>query len=533
MSYVTQSLHRLVQRAPTAAGSIDGYRRRSWREVRDDVARFAGALRASGVQEGDRVALLARNGDHYLDYLLGTFWNGAVINPVNTRWAAPEIAQSLEDCGTRILLVDGCFSSLVDAIRRAAPCLRCIVQIGGDDRDDGVADYAAWLARSDRTADLRRGGDALAAILYTGGTTGRSKGVMLSHANLLASAAGYLSFPGARPGARYLHVAPLFHIGAQSAIYAGLLSGTTHVFLPQFEPAAALATIERERVTDIFLVPTMLAAMMQEPGFGSARAGSLERIVYGASPIDAALLDRAMATLPSAGFVQAYGMTELSPIAAMLGPEDHGAEARASGRQGTAGRPTIAAEVKVVDEQECEVDRGTIGEIVVRGGGVMLGYWGLPVETATALRGGWMHTGDLGRMNDDGYLTVVDRLKDMIITGGENVYSAEVENALAAHPAVYQAAVIGVADVKWGEAVHGVVVLRPDASCDGDELRRHCRGLIARYKVPKSIEFVAALPLSPTGKVLKTTLRTEVAARQAAGTGRDDRQDVKNREAAA
>lgn len=513
MTYVTQSLHRLVQHAPEALGSIDGDRRRTWRELRDDVARFAGALRASGVHEGDRVALLARNGARYLDYLFGTFWAGGVINPVNTRWSAAEIAQSLEDCDTRILIVDEHFAHMVDAIRHDTPGLHTVVGFSGSNGQvverKGIEDYAVWLAKGQQIDDVRRGGTALAAILYTGGTTGRSKGVMLSHANLLASATGYLAFPGARPGARYLHVAPLFHIGAQSAVYTSMLAGTAHVFVPQFDPAATLLAIEREQVSDVFLVPTMLAALMREPAFDPSRAGSLRRIVYGASPIDETLLELAMAALPDVGFVQAYGMTEVSPIASMLGPNEHSANARSSGRQRSAGRATIAAEVKVVDADDQEVARGKLGEVVVRGGGVMLGYWNMPDATADALRGGWMHTGDIGKMDDDGYLTIVDRLKDIIITGGENVYSAEVESALASHPAVYQAAVIGIPDPRWGEAVHGVVVFRPGAWCNSDALRDHCRTLIAGYKVPKSIAFVDALPLSPAGKVLKTVLRGE------------------------
>ena len=509
MSYITQSLHRLVQRSPDLIGSIDGERRRSWQTIREDVARFAGALRASGILEGDRVALLARNSDYYLDFLLGTYWAGAVINPVNTRWTANEIALSLEDCSTKLLIVDAHFAPLATAIRRAAPGLQRVIQIGDGNGEDDIEGYDDWLTRAETIEDVRRGGETLAAILYTGGTTGRPKGVMLSHANVLASATGYLSFPGARPGARYLHVAPLFHIGAQSAVYTSLLAGTAHVFLPQFEPAETLAAIEREEVSDIFLVPTMLAAMMLEPGFGPARAGSLRRIVYGASPIDEALLERAMAALPDVGFVQANGMTELLPIATMLGPEDHNAVGRSNGQRRSAGRATIAAEVRVVDAGEREVARGAVGEVIVRGGGVMIGYWDKPEATADALRGGWMHTGDLGRMDDEGYLTIVDRLKDVIITGGENVYSAEVESALASHPAVHQVAVIGVPDARWGEAVHGVVVLRPGVDCDASALRDHCRARIAGYKVPKSIAFAQGLPLSPAGKVLKTLLRIE------------------------
>lgn len=506
MSYLTQSLHRLVQRASGELASIDPHYRRTWTDVARDVAQFAGALRASGIRDDDRVALLARNGGHHLDYILGTAWAGAIITPVNTRATAAEIAMTLSDCGAEVLLVDDSFVSMIDAIRAGAPCLRLVIQMGGGAREAAAdIDYAAWLATARPVDDVRRGGDALAAILYTGGTTGRPKGVMLSHANLLASAGGYVACPGARPGARYLHVAPLFHIGAQSALYASLLTGTTQVFLPLFTPVGALAAIENENITDVFLVPTMLAAMVLEPDFG--RAARLERIVYGASPIDEALLESVMTALPDVGFVQAYGMTEVSPIATMLGPDDHRGDARALGRTRSAGRATIAAEIRIVDETNRDLPCGSIGEIVVRGGGVMKGYWSMPEASAAAVRDGWMRTGDLGRIDAAGYVTVVDRLKDMIISGGENIYSSEVENALTAHPAVHQAGVIGVPDPRWGEAVHAVVVLKPEALCSVDALRTHCRSLIAGYKVPKSMIFVPALPLSPTGKVLKTELR--------------------------
>lgn len=506
MSYVTQSLHRNVQRTPSGPATIDGARRRDWLTLSRDASRFAGALRHSGVGQGDRVALLARNGDCHLDFILGTFWAGAVINPVNTRWSAAEIAYSLEDCGTRILLVDGHFAPMLDAIREAAPGLDQVIQIGGLPAT-GAVDYRLWLEGASEVEDVRAGGDMLAAILYTGGTTGRPKGVMLSHANLLASANGYLAFPGARPGKRYLHVAPLFHIGALSAVFTSLLAGSTQVFLPTFDADAMIEMVERERVTDLFLVPTMLRSVLLDPGFVPGRFASVERIVYGASSIDDTLLDRAMATLPHVGFVQAYGMTELSPIATMLGPEDHSEVARVEGRGRSAGRATSATEIRVVDAEDRELPRGTPGEIVVRGGGVMLGYWGMQEETRRALRGGWMHTGDVGRMDMAGYVSVVDRLKDMVVTGGENVYSAEVENALSSHPAVQQAAVIGVPHPRWGEAVHAVVVLKADQAVDAESLRAHCRERIAGYKTPKTIDFVDSLPLSPAGKVLKTELR--------------------------
>ncbi|WP_109807553.1 acyl-CoA synthetase [Sphingosinithalassobacter portus] len=506
MTYGTQSLHRLIQRAPSEIGAIDGDWRRDWQAIEQDVRRFAGALLRSGVSPGDRVAFLSRNSGRYLDYVLGCFWAGAVINPVNTRWTASEIAYSLENCQTRTLIVSQDFAELVPAIAAEAPGLRDII-VDAADVPDGARSYAQWIADAPLPEDRRVGGDALAAILYTGGTTGRPKGVMLSHGNLLASANGYLAFPGARPGRSYLHVAPLFHIGCLSGMFTSLLAGAAQVFLPMFAPDAVIDVVERESVSDLFLVPTMLRAVLLDPAFAPRRMATVERIVYGASPIDDTLLDRAMDALPGVSFIQAYGMTEVSPIATLLGPEDHSGEARRAGRGRSAGRATSSTEVRIVDSEDREVPRGTPGEIVVRGGGVMQGYWGMPEETAQALANGWMHTGDMGRMDAQGYVTVVDRLKDMIVTGGENVYSAEVENALSAHPDVQQVAVIGVPHPEWGEAVHAAVILKAGAVADADALRAFCRERIAAYKTPKTIAFVEALPLSPAGKVLKTELR--------------------------
>lgn len=508
--YLTQALHRLLRHDPDGLATVDGERRRSWLELTDRVRRLAGALASAGLRPGDRVALLARNGDHYLEYLLATFWAGGVINPVNLRWTPAEIGYALVDSGTGILIIQQDFIPMLAAIRAHAGLLRTVVAIG-DHAVEGAFAYEPWIAASPPLPDdtLRRGGD-LAAILYTGGTTGRPKGVMLSHDNLGASAASYAASPGARPTRAFLHTAPLFHVGALSGLFTALLAGSTHVFVPSFEPGAVLAALAREQVTDVFLVPTMMRALLQHPGFSAHDLGSVERIVYGAASIDDTLLDEMIGAFPQAGFVQAYGMTELSPIATLLGPDEHRPEARARlGRP--AGRATIMTEVKIVDPSGREQPPGGIGEVLVRGPNVMLGYWNLPELTAEAVRDGWMHTGDVGRMDAAGYVTIVDRLKDVIISGGENIYSAEVESALTTHEAVAQAAVIARPDPDWGEAVHAVIVLKPGFSCGSADLRAHCRGLISGYKIPKTVQIVDALPLSAAGKVLKNVLREHVA----------------------
>jgi len=279
--------------------------------------------------------------------------------------------------------------------------------------------------------------------------------------------------------------------------------GGTHVIVPMFEPKAVLTAIETHKVTNALLVPTMIQMLVDHPDTPHHDLTSVRAILYGASPITESLLERAMKTFPQADFVQAYGMTELAPVATLLTGDDH----RTGLRLRSAGRAAAHAEVRIVDADDNEVPRGTVGEVTVRGGHVMRGYWNKQAETDEALRGGWMHTGDGAYMDDDGYIFIVDRIKDMIISGGENVYSAEVENAVAQHPAVAACAVIGVPDDEWGERVHAVVVLKPGARTTAEELREHAKTLIAGYKAPRSAEFVDALPVSGAGKVLKRELR--------------------------
>jgi acyl-CoA synthetase (AMP-forming)/AMP-acid ligase II len=354
--------------------------------------------------------------------------------------------------------------------------------------------------------DSRRGGDDLLGVFYTGGTTGQSKGVMLSHANIMASALGSLATGQfTTPGGRLLHAAPMFHLADLATWVAALITGGTHVIIPGFSPELVLSAIEEHHVTDVLLVPTMIQALADFADAPRYDVSGLNRLIYGGSPMPESLFARARELFPSTGFVQAYGMTELAPVATLLLPADHDvAELNRS-----AGRAAPHAEVRILDSAGDEVGPGTVGEIVVRGDHVMRGYWRRPEETAAALRGGWMHTGDAGYMDERGFLFVVDRIKDMIITGGENVYSAEVENALALHPAVATCAVIGLSDEQWGERIHAIVVLAPGASATAEELRELCRGHLPRYKVPRSVEFVSSLPVSGPGKVAKRLLRDE------------------------
>ncbi|MFD7845607.1 long-chain fatty acid--CoA ligase [Nocardia sp. NPDC059764] len=502
--YVTQAIHRALQHDPGRPATIFGDRTRTVAESAERIARLAGAFRSLGVESGDRVGILALNSDRYHEYLLAVPWADAVVNPINIRWSVAEIVYSLAESGTRVLLVDDAFAAIVPALRERFPELSTVIFIGDDGLPEGALGYERLLATSEPVPDARRGGDDLFGIFYTGGTTGHPKGVMLSHANMISSALGCLATGSfVTPGGRLLHAAPMFHLADLAAWLGGTLVDSTHVIVPMFGPAAVLAAISEHRVTDTLLVPTMIQMLVDAPALDDHDLGSVRTILYGASPISEAVLERARQVFPTTGFIQVYGMTELSPAATMLSAADH----ENPTLRRSAGRSAQHAEVRIVDPDEVEVPRGTVGEVVVRGDHVMVGYWNQPQDTSAALRGGWMHTGDAGYMDEHGYVFIEDRIKDMIVSGGENVYSAEVENALARHPAVAACAVIGVPDPKLGEQVHAVVVLQPGSSATEDELRGACREYIAGYKVPRSVEFVQALPMSGAGKILKRELR--------------------------
>ena len=506
--YLTQSLHRAVQQHPDRVAVRFGGRQSTYREFVDRVARLAGALQKLGMQVGDRVAMLSLNSDRYLEYQMAVPWGGGVLNPCNIRWSAAEILYSLDDSGSSILLVDEAFRPLVEQFRRESGTLREVVYCGDGEAPAGMHGYEALLAGTAAVPDVARRGEDLAGIFYTGGTTGFPKGVMLSHTNLCSSALALHAEGLASPGGTYLHAAPMFHLADMGFSNVHWLEGNTHTVIPAFNPELVLDTLERDRVTHVLLVPTMIQMLVDHPAMKKPRdLSALKTIVYGASPISEAVLDRAMAALPGVGFVQAYGMTELAPLATVNPAYYHTVEGRKHGKLRAAGRAGYCIELRIVDHEGHEVPRGTVGEVVVRGPNVMQGYWNKPEQTAMAVRDGWMHTGDGARMDADGFIFIADRLKDMIISGGENVYSGEVESALAQHPAVAACAVIGIPSEQWGETVHAAVVRKPGQDVSAEDLIAHCKSLIAGYKCPRSVAFVDALPLSGAGKVLKTKLR--------------------------
>ena len=508
-SCLTQTLRRAEQVSPNATATVSTARRQTYAGFAQRVRRLAGALRRLGLEPGDRVGMLALNSDRYLEYYMGVWWAGGVVNPVNTRWSSAEIVYSLDDCDTRLLLVDDQFSAVVPALLERSTCLRTIVHVSDHDTPSSMLSYEALVAGGEPVADAMRCDDDLAGVFYTGGTTGFPKGVMLSHGNLLSNAvAGLVEVPMPSEW-NILHVAPLFHLAAMSLVIRTFVRGAAHVILPAFNPLDVIQVIESERVNSILLVPTMIQKVVDHPKLREHDLSSLEQILYGASPISEALLDRALAAFPGVEFAQGYGMTELSSGISFLLGHAHTPAGRADGKLRSVGQAICGVDVRILDSEGGELARGKVGEIAVRSPGMMLGYWNKPEETERALRGGWMHTGDAGYLDEDGYLYIVDRMKDMIITGAENVYSAEVENALASHPAVAACAVLGIPDEKWGEAVHAVVVLKEGMRASDEDLRLHCRALIAGYKCPRSIEFRSSLPLSGAGKILKFKLREE------------------------
>jgi acyl-CoA synthetase (AMP-forming)/AMP-acid ligase II len=504
---LTQALHKALREQPDQTAIVFGAQRSSFAQFHGRVARLAAALRTLGMQPGDRVGMLALNSARYVEYFFGVWWGGGAINPVNVRWSPQEVAYSLDDCDTRILLVDKAFAAQVTALRGLSKSLRTLVYCSDGEVPEGMVGFEDILAAAEPMADTRRQGDDLAAVMYTGGTTGMPKGVMLSHANLYLNALSSVAAVPRIGKAIGLVTAPFFHVAGCGLSLQLVQRLATQVVLPFFDEVGVLHAIATEHVTETFLVPTMVKRVIEHPRFAEFDLSTLRMMMYGAAPIDATLLGDAMRLLPRVQFCQAYGMTELSPTIAVLLPEEHLPGPQQAARLRSAGRSVPIAEICILDPEGRELPPGQVGEICARGPMVMQGYWNKPQETAAALRDGWMHTGDGGMMDADGYLYVVDRIKDMIVSGGENVYSAEVENALAQLDGVSMSAVIGVPDDQWGERVHAVIVLRPGAVLDAAAVIAHCKALIASYKCPRSVEFRDQLPLSPAGKLQKFVLR--------------------------
>ena len=504
---LTQGLRRAAQVKPAGIAAIDGAHRYSWSEVHARVARAAQVLRSGGLSQGGRVAILALNSHRYFEIYYAIPWAGGAIVPLNTRLALPEMQYILEDSGAEILIVDDNFLEVARAIRERVPALRMLLHISDNPAPDGFVGYEAALAKSEPADDADRHGKDLAGIFYTGGSTGKAKGVMLSHDNLVTNAVNGCYMIGYDPSSVYLHAAPMCYLTDGMSTLSITMASGTHVFIPRFEVDTCLNAMTEHRVTNIALVPTMIGMIVNSPGIEKRDLSHLRQFMFGSSPITEGTLKRAVELWPNMKFLHGWGMTELSPIGSML-PHHLRLPQVAGDRLKSCGVAPPNVEVIIADEDGREVPRGTIGEILVRGPIVMQGYWNKPEETAKALRGGWLHTGDAAIMDEEGLIYIVDRLKDMIISGGENIYSTEVENAISVMPEVAEVSVIGIPDPKWGEAVHAIVVPRNGAALTPEAVQAHCRNLIAGYKCPRSVELRSEpLPVSAAGKIQKNVLR--------------------------
>lgn len=505
MLNLTQMLNSAASGTPNAISTLCGDRTRTWGETRDRVARLASGMKGLGVGEGDRVAILSMNSDRYTEYYFAVWWAGAVVVPMNIRWSAAENAYSLRDSGAEVLFVDAAFTAMLPAILAETDSPPTLIYIDDGEVPSGMSGYEELVASSAACEDAGRGGEDLAGLYCTGGTTGFPKGVMLPHRALWYNNVTIAKHVGLDQDDIYLHAAPMFHL-ADGAIGGGAsMVGATHAFIPAFDVEAVLDAIESRQVTHVLLVPTMIGMLLQHSDFRAERLRSLRVLVYGASPMPQGLLQEALAQLPHVDLIQAYGQTEMAPALTALPAAYHKPD---STKLRSAGRAVIGCELRIVSGDGDDLPAGEVGEIVARSPGCMQGYWNLPEQTASTLIDGWVHTGDGAYRDEDGFIFIVDRLKDMIVTGGENVFSAEVESAISTHPDVAEVAVVGIPSEKWGEAVHAIVVPRPGDEVTEAEIIAHCKTLIANYKWPRSVTIrEEPLPLSGAGKVLKRDLR--------------------------
>jgi long-chain acyl-CoA synthetase len=507
--FITQGLKRAAQVNRHGLATIDGGRKQTWEEFEQRVAKLAGALRALGLESGGRVAILSFNSDRYLEYFFAVPWAGGIIVPLNVRLALSELVYILNDSGAQILVIDDAHTAKLPDLIAEASTIQHIIHADSNDALGEFLNHEAILEAARPTPDVGRSGNDVAGIFYTGGTTGLSKGVMLTHTNLVSNAMVSLLNIYEGESWTYLHSAPMFHIADCQWNVGVTLHAGTHVFMPKFTPEEMLRAIETYQITHCALVPTMVNMLCNAEGREKYDVSSLRGMNYGGSPMPPALIVKARQAFPHCRFFQGYGQTETAPNISMLLDKFHDPDGPFANKLASAGQPVFTVEVKIVDAHGQNMPRGAIGEIATRGPNVMAGYWNQPEETARALRDGWMHTGDLGYMDEDGFLYVVDRMKDMIISGGENVYSAEVEKVIYQHAAVAMCAVIAVPDDKWGEAVHAVVVPRQGQSLSGEEIIAYCRQHIAGYKCPRTVEIrYEPLPMSGAGKILKRELRT-------------------------
>jgi acyl-CoA synthetase (AMP-forming)/AMP-acid ligase II len=517
------TLHKALRLFPQKVAVVDGNRRYTYQEFGERVNRLAHYLQTSGIRENDCISLLHFNSHYCLEAYFATAQIGAILNPLNIRLSPRELSFIIGDSGSRLLIVHRDYCDQFSQVINLAPERRLALLWTGEGplplSLEGK-DYEEALAESPGTpihfAPLSDG--AVAHLYYTSGTTGRPKGVMLTHKNVCTHALAAIAELHLTDEDIWAHIAPLFHLADAWATFAITWVGGRHVLVNHFDALNVLQTIEQEKITLTNLIPTMLNMLVNHPHVPLYDYSSLRVLLSGGSSIAPDLVRRIMEAF-GCDYIQTYGMTETSPYLTMSILKQH-IKALPPQEQFTfrcrTGREFLGVELKVVNEQGEEImpDGRQVGEIIVRGDIVTPGYWKQPEETARAFKEGWLYTGDLATMDREGYVNIVDRKKDMIVTGGENVFSTEVENALYEHPAVLEAAVFGISDPTWGEAVTAAIVTKPGFNVEADELRHFCKKRIAHYKVPKSIFFLEELPKTGSGKIFKKGLRDRYRSEQ-------------------
>jgi acyl-CoA synthetase (AMP-forming)/AMP-acid ligase II len=490
----------------------EGGPRLTYRQVLDRTWRLVHLLRGLSVRKGDRVAVFLTNSFHYLEVYFSLARIGAIVVGMNFRLKGEEAAYILNHCQAKVLILEERYLPLFAPLRLSIPHLFHYLVLGAP--AEKMLNYEEMLNQAPPARPGREEMDEqeTIGIMYTSGTTGLSKGVEFSHKAIAVT----FDYPSAiRPGIILVNV-PFYHIAGALNIYTAVYKNSTLVIIPQFDAAKALRLMEKEGVTETYLVPTMLRALLDHPDFSGRELSSLKRIRYGAAPMPPDLILRAIRVLPC-DYFNAFGQTETSGTAIALNEEDHRLVekeeemAKKMKRLSGIGRPIPEIECRLADEQGKEVPPGIVGEILVRGPKLMKGYWNAPRETARVLKDGWLHTGDMAWRDEDGYLFLADRKKDVINRGGEKIFPAEVESIINRHPKVLESAVIGVFDPYWGEKVEAFIVLQPGISASEEEMIDFCRSRLASYKKPALIKFLPELPKNAVGKVLKYVLRQQAS----------------------
>ena len=504
-----EQLARQARQNPDRIALSFGDRHLTYRQLDGRVNRLARALHARGVAKGDRVAVLMQNRLEVVESYLAVVKLGAIAVPINFRLVAAEVEYILSDSGAKVLIVDEPLSSL--AAQLPPTRVETVVVVGGDAAAVSATalEYESIFDPDDSPLDIVVADQDPAFIMYTSGTTGRPKGAVLSHMNLaMNSANSLIEHRIGTDGEVWYSGLPLFHIGGLNGILIYLMAGGRSIIAPSgnFDPVETVDTLEREQVTSCYFVPTQWKELCAVPGIADRKL-KLRRMAWGASVAPPSVLQAMAETFPDIPTLNVFGQTEMSSATCILRGED------AIAKMGSVGTPVVNVEVRIVDENGEDVPQGEVGEIVYRGPTVMLGYWNKPEATAEAFRGGWFHSGDLVRQDEDGFIYVVDRVKDMIISGGENIYCAEVEAVIDRHPGVAEVAIVGAPHPKWVETPVAVVVPKdPDAPPSEDDIIEFCRSRLASYKKPTAVVFVDALPRTATGKVQKFRLRENLSA---------------------